>query len=385
MAVRRLAVVALLTLTMLARAETVDPEREVGEKDAQQKLEQVRAHIHELTEALRSTGSERDEATAALRKQETAIAAAAVGLQAIDKQLAEQLAELDALNLQRETLASKLGKQREALAVLLRSAYALGRSEELKLLLQQEDVGAIARVLAYHRYFQRARVDRIDGLLLDLKQLADVQQHIEDKRGELTATRSQRETEVAALQLQRDERARLLADLDVKVKDQQARLALMAKDEQGLLQLLEKLRDVFADIPDKVTGAEPFASLRGRLPMPATGRILTGFGGRDESGRTLSGVLIGSTDGSPVHAIARGRVAYADWLKGYGMLLILDHGDGYMSLYGYNESLRKEVGDWVSSGETIASSGSSGGQKSAALYFELRLKGKPINPKSWLR
>ena len=385
MAMRRLLFVAVLAVAMLARAETPDPAREAGEKEAQQKLEQVRAHIHDLTEELRTTGSERDEATAALRQQETAIAAAAIGLQAIDAQLAEQVAGHDTLNHQREALASKLGKQREALAVLLRSAYALGRSEELKLLLQQEDVSAIARVLAYHRYFQRARVDRIDGLLGDLKQLAEVQQRIEDKRSELTATRSQRETDVAALQVQRDERARLLGDLDLKVKDQQTRLALMAKDEKGLLELLERLRDIFADIPDKVSGAEPFASLRGRLPMPATGRILTGFGGLDDSGRTLSGVLIGSAEGSPVHAIARGRVAYADWLKGYGMLLILDHGDGYMSLYGYNESLRKDVGDWVSAGETIASSGSSGGQKSAALYFELRLKGKPINPKAWLR
>ncbi|HET9031319.1 MAG TPA: peptidoglycan DD-metalloendopeptidase family protein [Dokdonella sp.] len=374
-----------LAIVMFARAEAQTPTAAVGEKEAQQKLELIRAHIRELAATLRSTRGERDQATEALRKQELAIAAAAADVQAIDAQLAAQLSEMDDLASRRDALATKLGKQREALAVLLRSAYALGRSEELKLLLQQEDVGNIARVLAYHRYFQRARVDRIDGLLLDLKQLADVQQLIEAKRGELTATRSQRETEVAALQLQRAEREALLAKIDATLDDQQTRLALMAKDEKGLLGLLESLRDVFADIPKNLSGAEPFASLRGRLSMPTSGKILTGFGGRDGSGRTLSGVLIGSADGSPVHAVARGRVAFADWLKGYGMLLILDHGDGYMSLYGYNESLRKEVGDWVSAGETIATSGSSGGQKSAALYFELRLKGKPINPKAWLR
>ncbi len=381
----RLAFCALLAMAMLARAETGDPVRDASEKLTQQKLDQVRSHIRALTDELRTTRGERDEATAALRKQETAIAAAAAEVQAIDAQLSAQNSELDSLDQQREALASKLRKQREALAVLLRSAYALGRSEELKLLLQQEDVGSIARVLAYHRYFQRARVDRIDGLMVDLGQLADVQERIESKRVELTATRKQREVEVAGLQAQRDQRASLLDELDGQMKDQQARLAVMTKDEKGLLDLLDKLRDVFADIPDKPSGAEPFASLRGRLPMPATGRILTGFGAQDDSGRALSGVLIGSPSGSPVHAIARGRVAYADWLKGYGMLLILDHGDGYMSLYGYNESLRKEVGDWVSAGETIASSGNSGGQKAAALYFELRLKGKPLNPKSWLR
>ncbi len=382
---RRLALCALLVLAMFARAEAGDPASDASEKQTQQKLEQVRSHIRVLTDELRSTRGERDEATAALRKQEIAIAAAAGEVQAIDAQLSVQTSELDNLDQQRETLAVKLGKQREALAVLLRSAYALGRSEELKLLLQQEDVGSIARVLAYHRYFQRARVDRIDGLMADLGQLAEVQEQIEVKRVELTATRKQRGIEVAALQIQRDERSRLLGELDGQLKDQQARLAIMTKDEKGLLDLLEKLRDVFADIPDKPSGAESFASLRGRLPMPTAGRILTGFGAKDDSGRALSGVLIGSPNGSPVHAIARGRVAYADWLKGYGMLLILDHGDGYMSLYGYNESLRKEVGDWVSAGETIANSGNSGGQKAAALYFELRLKGKPINPKSWLR
>lgn len=382
---RRLALCALLAMAMLARAGTDDPARDASEKEAQQKLDQVRSQIRALTDELRSTRGEVDEATAALRKQETAIAAAAGELQAIDEQLAAQTSELDSLDKQRELLAGKLHMQREALAVLLRSAYALGRSEELKLLLQQEDVSSIARVLAYHRYFQRARVDRIDGLLADLRQLADVQEQIEAKRSELSATRKQREVEVAALQEQRDERSRLLDELDGQMKDQQARLAVMAKDEKGLLDLLEKLRDVFADIPDKPSGAEPFASLRGRLPMPAAGRILTGFGALDDSGRALSGVLIGSPSGSPVHAIARGRVAYADWLKGYGMLLILDHGDGYMSLYGYNESLRKEVGDWVSAGDTIATSGNSGGQKAAALYFELRLQSKPLNPKSWLR
>lgn len=385
MSVRHLLICLLLATLLLARAEAQSPAKDASEKEAQQKLEQVRAHIRELADALRTTRGEHDQATDALRKQETAIAAAAAEVQAVDAQLAAQIGELNDLSSKRDALAEKLGKQREALAVLLRSAYALGRSEELKLLLQQEDVSNIARVLAYHRYFQRARVDRIDGLLIDLKQLADVQHQIESKRVELSATRSTRETEVAALQIQRAEREKLLAGIDATLGDQQSRLTLMAKDEKGLLGLLESLRDVFADIPKKLTGAEPFASLRGRLTTPTSGKILTGFGGRDASGRQLSGVLISSVEGSPVKAIARGRVAFADWLKGYGMLLILDHGDGYMSLYGYNESLSKELGDWVSAGDTIATSGNSGGQKTAALYFELRLKGKPMNPKAWLR
>ncbi|HMM65856.1 MAG TPA: peptidoglycan DD-metalloendopeptidase family protein [Dokdonella sp.] len=382
---RALAACFLLVLAVVARAQPADAPAAAGEKEAQQQLERIRADIRALTAELRATSGEKDEATRSLREQETAIASAVGELRALDARLAGQQEQLAGLEDKRQALSKKLEKQREALAVLLRSAYALGRSEELKLLLQQEDVDTIARVLAYHRYFQRARVERIDGLLADLKQLADVQLAIEAQNAELNATRASREAEVSQLQAKRAEREKLLVELDARLNDQQSRLGVMAKDEKGLLALLERLRDVFADIPQQPSGAEPFASLRGRLIMPVSGKVSTRFGGTDESGRRLSGVLISAASGSEVHAIARGRVAYADWLKGYGMLLILDHGDGYMSLYGYNDSLRKEVGDWVSAGETIATSGASGGQKSAALYFELRLQGKPINPKGWLR
>ena len=161
--------------------------------------------------------------------------------------------------------------------------------------------------------------------------------------------------------------------------------AVMAKDEKGLLGLLERLRDVFADIPRKPDGAEPFASLRGRLVMPVRGQVSTRFGGSDANGRRISGWLIDAASGSEVHAVARGRVAYADWLKGYGLLLIVDHGDGWMSLYAFNDALLKDVGDWVRSGDPLATVGSSGGQGRPALYFELRRNGQPQDPKPWLR
>jgi len=383
--VLRILLCGLILFALPVHAQDDDAERAGSEKQAQQKLEQVRSEIRALSDALRATSGERSEASEALRAQETAISTALGDLEVLDQALTRQQAELDSLEQRRAALARTLQAQREALGVLLRSAYALGRSEELKLLLQQDDVGAIARVLAYHRYFQRARVDRIDGLLTDLRELADLQTTIEDKKGELEASRKQREADIAQLQVRRDERETLLASIDTRLGEQKARLALMARDEKGLVELLARLRDVFADIPKQLDGSEPFARLRGRLPPPLAGKIRTAFGGVDESGRPISGILINAASGSPVKAIARGRVAYADWLKGYGMLLILDHGDGYMSLYGYNDSLRKEVGDWVSPGETIATSGASGGQKSPALYFELRLQGKPINPKSWLR
>lgn len=379
--------VAILAFACVAAGSlhAQDPAKASEAKQAERKLADVRAQIRQLGEELKSTSGERSEASDSLGQLETAISAALEVIGQLDAELAAQTAELETLDQRRQQLTKTLGRQREALAVLLRSAYALGHNEELKLLLQQEDVGAIARVLAYHRYFQRARVERIDGLLVDLKQLADVQTEIAGKQQQLAGLRSQREAEVAALESGRGERQALLQAIDARIDAQKARLALMSRDEKNLLELLERLRDLFADIPKTLDGSEPFARLRGRLVRPLPGKVRTAFGGSDESGRSISGVLIAAESGTPVKAVARGRVAFADWLKGYGMLMILDHGDGYMSLYGYNESLRKDVGDWVSAGEVIASSGASGGQKSAALYFELRLNGKPINPKPWLR
>ena len=383
---RVLAALALLSACVPAHAQPDDAaKRAAQEREAKQQLDELRVRIRTLAEARQVTTGEHAQATAAVREQELAIAAAAKGVRLLDEKLVGQQAGIDRLEGERAALARTLATQREALAELLRSAYALGRSEELKLLLQQEDVGAIARVLAYHRYFQRARIERIDGLLGDLEALARLQETIEVERRALAATRTEHEAEIARLEGQRGERATLLASLETVLADQQARLAALGKDEKGLVDLLEKLRDVFADIPRQLSGAEPFASLRGRLPWPLQGKLRTGFGGNDESGRKLSGLLIAGDSGTPVHAIARGRVAYADWLKGYGMLLIVDHGDGYMSLYGYNESLHKDVGDWVAAGETIAQSGASGGQQSPALYFELRHQGKPVDPKPWLR
>lgn len=377
--------VCILAFLMTGVLHAQDAANSSEAKLAERKLADLREQIRQLGEELKTASGERSEASDSLRQLETSISAALGGIATLDIELAAQSAQLEQLEQERQQLMKTLGRQREALAVLLRSAYALGHNEELKLLLQQEDVAAIARVLAYHRFFQRARVERIDGLLVDLKQLADVQTRIEDKQKQLGELRAQREAEVAALEAGRGERQALLQAIDARIDAQKARLALMGRDEKSLLELLERLRDLFADIPKNLDGSEPFARLRGRLLRPLPGKVRTAFGGTDESGRSISGVLIAADSGTPVKAVARGRVAFADWLKGYGMLMILDHGDGYMSLYGYNESLRKDVGDWVSAGDVIASSGASGGQKSPALYFELRLNGKPINPKPWLR
>jgi septal ring factor EnvC (AmiA/AmiB activator) len=383
----RFALLAVFALgAASARAEPEpDPKTAAQEHEARQKLDAVRAEIKALAEQQRETEGERGEAAKALRTKETELAGVAKDVHALDEKLATQQADLDRLDAERAKLETALKSQRDALAALLRSAYALGRNEELKLLLQQNDVAAIARVLAYNRYFQRARVGRIDQLSTALEDLAKVQESIRTKTAELASTRDARAAEGAKLETERTEREKLVDELDTKLKEQGARAAALGKDEKALASLIEKLRDVFADIPKQLSGAEPFASQRGRLAWPVPGRIARGFGATDESGRRSSGLLIASKSGTAVHAVSHGRIVFADWLRGYGLMIIVDHGDGYLSLYGCNETLLKDVGDWVNAGETIATSGASGGQKTPGLYFEVRAKGQPVDPKAWLR
>jgi murein hydrolase activator len=368
-----------------ARAQSDDPQHAAQEAQAKQKLELVRVEIHKIIDAQKVTSAQKNDAAAALRDQELKVAATSRQLRVLDQKLAAEQAKLDQLVVERNALDAKLKDQRDALAALLRSAYAMGRGEELKLLLAQDRIDSVGRMLVYYRYFEHARVAEIEGLLKDLDALALVQSAIERETAELETARNARTVEAQQLDADRIERTRVLATLEAAMKDQQARLAALGKDEKGLLDLLEKLRDIFADIPKQIAGAEPFAQLRGHLSWPVRGKIVASFGVSSEGEHESHGVLIAAASGSDVHAVSHGRVVFADWLRGFGLLIIIDHGDGYLSLYGYNESLLKDVGDWVNVNEVIATSGASGGRKTAGVYFELRYQGKAIDPKGWLR
>jgi len=376
--------VASLFGTNPARAQNDETQHTAQEAQTKQKLDSVRAEIKKIVDAQKETTAKKDAAVASLRDQDLKVAAAAKDLRTIEQKLAGQQEKLQELETQRDALDVKLAAQRETLAALLRSAYIVGRGEELKLLLAQEDVAKIGRMLEYFHYFERARVAQIQTLLKDLDALAQVHKAIDEETAQLAATRTQRADEAKQLDAERAERAQLLIDLDKQLKDDQARLAALGQDEKELSDLLAKLRDVFADIPKQLAGAEPFASLRGRLNWPVRGRLVSGFGAKSGE-RVSSGIVIGAADGAEVHAVSHGRVVFADWMRGFGLLLIVDHGDGYLSLYGYNETLLKDVGDWVNANEAIATSGSTGGQKTPGAYFELRAQGKPVDPRGWFK
>lgn len=352
---------------------------------AQRKLDAVRQQIAALSAAQKAIDDQRSDAVSALRMADGQVADAVRALRRTEAGIATQELELAQLQTRQRELEAGLSRQREVLAVLVRSAYALGRHEQLKLLLAQDRINDLARVLAYHRYFQNDRQARIAGLIKELRALADLARQVESQKQILDAARLQQQTDLTALEHQRAERQSLTQTLDEKFRDQQARLTALGRDEKSVLTLLERLSNAVADIPPQVDDNRPFASRRGQLARPLAGSVLAGFGGRLPDGRSADGLLIAGTAGADVRAVAPGRVAYADWLKGYGLLLIVDHGSGWMSLYAYNDALLKAVGDWVRAGESLATVGSSGAQGRPALYFELRHNGQPQNPNGWLR
>ena len=378
----------ILLLLALALAAGGVPAQEADkaaqEAELKARLEAVREEQRRIDAERAGARGESQDLLAKLREDELAIARSAGEIAALDARIDRQAAEVARLDGEAGAIEARLDVQRAEIAALLRSAHAAGRHERLRILFAPEDLGRIERALAYHRYLQRDRVARIEALRVDLDALSAARAAAEAARRALADDRADRAAQVAALEEARAARAQTLAELQARIADATQRLATLGKDERGLIDLIARLRDAIADIPKVLAGAEPFASLRGRLPWPATGRVLERFGAATTGGHPSEGVLIEARRGTPVRAVSHGRVAFADWMAGYGLLLIVDHGDGYMSLYAHNEAMRAEAGDWVSAGEVIAEAGNSGGRSESGLYFELRARGRPVDPVGWL-
>lgn len=373
---------ALAAVATVASAQAPDPE---AERRAQSRLEAVRAEIREVSRVQAALAGERDEAARQVRDTDREIAEQLKTTERIEADVAAQRQRVQAIETERTAVAAGLQQQRETLGALLRAAHAQGAQAPLRLLLSQDRLRDASRALAYHRYVERAQVQRIRRLLDEMAELARLTAELQREREALEAALAGEREALAALEARRADRSALLEVLAGQQQAQRERLAELQRDEQALLALLESLRDVFADIPEELDGARPFGELRGTLAPPLAGKVLTGFGGRLPDGRQSEGWLLEARAGERVRAVAHGRVAFADWMKGYGLLLILDHGDGYLSLYAYNDGLLREPGDWVEEGEDIALAGSSGGQGRVALYFELRRTRQPLDPRVWVK
>jgi len=355
-------------------------------EEKKQELNKLRQRMSVLRKKLEQKHQEKNVATKALKDIEVRIGERAYVLKKINRHLRKQKRELKKLKKQQRQSRNKLSSQRDILSQQIRAAYMIGRQEYLKLLLNQENPAAIGRTLTYYDYFHKARSQHIDEAIVTIKELQRLTIQVKSKTEELEVSRKQQR--IAKQKLEDDffDRASIIKEMDKDIASKDAHLKKLVADEQLLQHLLKEIRNIMPSMLTEVDKRETFSKRRGRLKWPVQGKVKRLFGkSRQAANLKWNGVLIPTAEGREVKAISHGRVAYADWLRGYGMLIIIDHGEGYMTLYGYNQALYKETGDWVEEGEVISTVGRSGGQQKSGLYFEVRVKGLPSNPVKWCR
>jgi septal ring factor EnvC (AmiA/AmiB activator) len=355
-------------------------------KESQAQLEQVRQRIQQLQLQMRQERARQDEVSTQLRKLDAAVAAAAGRLRDVEQQLADADRRVAALGREVAAQQARIGAHREQLGQQLRAAYANSGSGYLKLLLNADDPLRLGRILTYHRYLQAARKQEMDAAAAQLLRLSKLEQELASEKAVLEQLRLQALVSQQEIAAARAQRAEALVAIEARIATRGDELDRLKADAAELEQLLERLRGALADVQDLRLDKQPFRNGRGQLEWPLNGPLLARFGeDRGIGGMRWSGVLIQGREGEPVRSVARGHVVFADWLRGFGLLLIIDHGDGFMTLYGNNEAIFKENGDWVQPGEVIASVGAGGMPRAAGVYFEVRAGGKPVNPLQWLR
>jgi septal ring factor EnvC (AmiA/AmiB activator) len=364
------------------RADATPNRVDAEQMQREQRLMALKQQITTLKATLEGQQLAGDATRMRLREIDLKVAESARALIELTQRIDQAQTQLAALEAEEAMLLEKLESERSSLAQLLRSAYAVGQLAQLKLALSQDRVGRIGRVLTYHDYFNQARIQAIAVLRESLARLKQVRVELDRTRAELERLSTDERQRSTALAAERAERETFLSTLADDIRSGSSRLDLLEADRAQLEQLLSQLGDVLADLPAELA-RQSFASMRGRLLPPLAGEWQRGFGERLDDGRAASGISIRGSEGASVRAVSYGRVAFSDWLRGFGMLMIIDHGDGWMSLYGHCETLLKSEGDWVQAGEVLATVGSSGGQGSPALHFELRSKSIPVDPKGW--
>ncbi|MDH5786414.1 MAG: peptidoglycan DD-metalloendopeptidase family protein [Chromatiales bacterium] len=382
--------VMTLLLPLLLLGQTVGfPITAAATSEAEQhkeRLKQLRQRISDLQDQLNLDRSRYDDLTKALRQVERRIGRIGRAIKRLKRQEAEQEQNLASLQRRQKGLQHSVTEQQRYLAGQIRAAYAMGRQEQIKILLNQEDPAALGRTLTYYDYLNRARSERIENLNRTIAELQQVESEIAQERERLQQLRSKEEQERDAMEVSRNERKGVVGRLKIEIRSKDEQLNGLLADEKELKRLLQALTEALSDIPVAPGDHKPFARLKGQLSWPTAGKRIKAYGEPRRVGSLRwQGVVIAGREGQEVKAVSHGRVAYADWLRGYGLLLIIDHGDGYMTLYGHNQSLLREVGDWVERGDVIAAVGNSGGLDTNALYFEVRKDGKPTDPVRWCR
>lgn len=392
--------IALLALMIAGIAPAQD------QRDAEQRLQKVRSELKAVATERRKLEGARGDATRKLRQADEQVGSVQRNLRGIETTLQRDSASLTQLQAERAEYVGDLDAKRAELARLLRAAQLAGGDAPLKAMLAQDRIAEAERALTYQGYLQRGQVQRIRELSTELQRIDALQREIDQRKTALASDRKQQAAQLAQLETARKQRAGVLAGIDQQYQDKAGREKALGRDAKALQNLLAQLRaaaakaareaaraKVVAEREAKASGkpvqkrpvvASAPALKVGGLGWPVSGSLLASYGGRLPDGRSSDGVLIAAPAGTTVKAVADGTVVFADWMTGYGNILIIDHGNGYMSLYAHNDGLLRDVGDAVKRGDAVASVGTSGGQGRPALYFELRRNGSPVNPGAWL-
>ncbi|WP_165919142.1 murein hydrolase activator EnvC family protein [Sulfuritortus calidifontis] len=388
----RLGTLLLCTLFATTALAATDPR--------QRELKELRGRIDQLKKEIEQAKEDRAEAADSLKQSERRISDVNRALRELDQRqqgLSEELKDIQG-NI-RQTQRG-LDNQQARLAELLRQHQRQGDADALKLLLSGKSPGETARDLEYYRHIGRARAELIRNHQASLDRLDALQRQAEERKDRIEKVKGERLQQRKDLEKEKKARQEVLTSLSQQIQQQRKQVASLVRDEKRLSQLIERLSRLAlkpaktltapgrktSQVPDASLAGLDFAKLKGRLALPVAGTITARFGqAREGGGPSWKGVFIRAPEGQGVRVVASGRVAFADWLRGFGNLLVVDHGDGFLSLYSNNESLYKQVGDSVRAGDVVAAVGNTGGQSEHGLYFELRHQGKPFDPLSWVQ
>ncbi|WP_083601952.1 murein hydrolase activator EnvC [Thalassotalea sp. PP2-459] len=368
---RFLSVVVLLFSPVLYAQETATDEQ----------LDQVKQAIKKEKSTIKEVDQERERLLKQLQSDELAISQQTKSLRNTDKKLDNTQQTLRRLTEEKQQLTNKKQQQEALLAKQLRAAYSTGHHDYLKLILNQENPGKVQRTVSYYQYLNTARIKEIEAFQSTITQLNEVEQQQRSQQQQLAQLKKKQQVDKQALETGKQRREKTVNALNNQLMSAKQQLEKLEAEEESLVAALARI----ARLSKQDFSLSGLSSLRGKLNWPVKGRINRSFGSRKQGYLKWKGVLLAASSGKTISTIHHGVVLFSDWLKGYGLVTVIDHGDGYMSLYGHNQALLKSVGDRVETGEPIALVGQSGGQNQSALYFEIRHNGKAVNPKLWCR
>lgn len=374
---KRVSVFGLLFCFGVSIGQAAEP---TSPEEAQQQIERVQKEMKKLRSWLKDVKSQKSDVEKSLENQEKSIQELIEKIDKIQMDIKKGDKQLGALKRQQQELKLSIQKQNEQIAAQLRAVYRSGEQKSIKLLLNGTTPEESMRLVHYNRYFSNARQSLINGFSTEVNELDLVEKSIRSQRAQLARDETVLHGEKQKLMDEGVKRKRLLAQIDADLQQGTKKTERLKQDENQLKELLKKLEEALADIELLDEGMN-FAELKGKLVPPLSNvRVIT------ETGKVnLGGVSLRAFAGEEVKAVYHGRVIFSEWLRGFGFLVILDHGGGYMSLYGYNQSLLKEVGEWVRTNDVIATAGSSGGRSETSLFFAIRHNGAPLKPLDWIR